>query len=128
MTGKPIKLLLDEHIWEGLAEALTQRGYDAVHITGEEQSGIDDESLLAFATAEGRAVLTYNARHFVPLVKLWYEAGREHAGVVLSIQLPPGELLRRVERLLTTLSSDELKNTVRWLQECRGHSGKSIQR
>jgi len=26
MTGKPIKLLLDEHIWEGFTKALTQRG------------------------------------------------------------------------------------------------------
>ena len=117
MTGKPIKLLLDEHIWEGLAEALTQQGHDVVHIANTEHSGIDDEPLLDFATAEGRAVLTYNVRHFVPLVRLWYEAGREHAGVILSIQLPPGELLRQVERLLATLSADELKNTVRWLQE-----------
>lgn len=117
MTDRPVKLLLDEHIWEGLAEALTQRGYDVIHIANTEHSGIDDEPLLAFATAEGRAVLTYNVRHFVPLVRLWYEAGREHAGVILSIQLPPGELLRQVERLLTTLSAGELKNTARWLQE-----------
>ena len=117
MTDRPVKLLLDEHIWEGLAEALTQRGYDVVHIANTEHSGIDDEPLPAFATAEGRAVLTYNVRHFVPLVRLWYEAGQEHAGVILSVQLPPGELLRQVERLLTTLSADELKNTARWLQE-----------
>jgi len=122
MTGKPIKLLLDEHIWEGLTETLTQRGYDVVHIVNTEQRGMDDEPLLAFATAEGRAVLTYNVRHFVPLVRLRYETGGEHAGVILSSQLAPGELLRRVERLLTTLSADELKNTVRWLQEFRADS------
>jgi hypothetical protein len=29
MTGQPIKLLLDEHIWDGLAEILGQRSYDA---------------------------------------------------------------------------------------------------
>ena len=65
MNGRPIKLLLDEHIWEGL------------------------------------------------LVRLWYEVGREHAG----IQLPPTELLKQAERLLVALSADDLKNTVRWLQE-----------
>jgi hypothetical protein len=109
--------LLDEHIWEGLAEALTQRGYDVLSITNTEQRGIDDEAVLAFAAAQGRAVLTYNSRHFVPLVRLWYEANWEHAEVILSIQLPPGELLKQVERLLAALSADELKNTVRWLQE-----------
>jgi hypothetical protein len=99
MTGAPIKLLLDEHIWVGRREALTQRGYDVIHLNDTGQSGIDDEPLLVFATAQGRAVLTYNIRHFVPLVRLWYEAGREHAGVILSVQLPPGELLKRAERL-----------------------------
>jgi predicted nuclease of predicted toxin-antitoxin system len=122
MRGESVKLLLDEHIWEGLTEALAQRGYDVVHIRSTGRRGIDDEALLAFATAEGRAVLTYNARHFVPLVRLWYEAGRAHAGVILSVQLPPGELLRQVERLLATLSADELKNTVRWLQEFKADS------
>jgi Domain of unknown function (DUF5615) len=119
MRGTPSKLLLDEHIWYGLTEALTQRGYDVVHVNDTAQRGIDDEPLLAFATAQDRAILTYNARHFVPLVRLWYEAGREHAGVILSIQLPPHELLRQAERLLLTLSADELRNTVRWLQEFR---------
>jgi predicted nuclease of predicted toxin-antitoxin system len=122
VTGEPIKLLLDEHIWEGLTEALTQRGYDVIHISNTEQRGIDDEPVLTFATTQGRAVLTYNARHFVPLVRLWYEAGRVHAGVVLSTHLSPGELLRQVERLLATLSADELKNTVRWLQEFKANS------
>jgi Domain of unknown function (DUF5615) len=78
--------LLDEHIWEGLAEALTQRGYDVLSIANTERRGIDDEAVLAFAAAEGHAVLTYNSRRFAPLVRLWYEANREHAGVILSIQ------------------------------------------
>ncbi len=120
MTREPIKLLLDEHIWLGLTEALTKRGYDVIHIINTEQRGLEDEPILAFATAQGRAVLTYNMRHFAPLVRLWYEAGRDHAGVIFSIQLPPPELLRQAERLLATLSADELKNTSRWLQEFKG--------
>jgi predicted nuclease of predicted toxin-antitoxin system len=119
MRGESIKLLLDEHIWVGLREALAQRGYDVIHLNDTGQRGIDDEPLLAFATAQDRAVLTYNVRHFVPLVSLWYEAGREHAGVILSVQLSRGELLRQIERLLATLSAAALKNTVRWLQEFR---------
>ena len=122
MTGKPIKLLLDEHIWEGLADALAQRGYDVIHIANTDQRGLDDEPLLTFAAAHGRVVLTYNVRHFVPLVVRWYQTHQEHAGVILSTQLSPGELLKRMEKLLTTLSADDLKNTVRWLQEFEGDS------
>src|SRR5262249_3136685 len=55
MTGQPIKLLLDEHIWDGLAKALGQRGYDFGRISQTELRSIDDEPLLAFATAEGRS-------------------------------------------------------------------------
>jgi predicted nuclease of predicted toxin-antitoxin system len=122
MSGTQIKLLLDEHIWEGLAEALVQRGYDVVHLNHTPHRSIDDEPLLTLAAAEGRAVLTNNIRDFVPLIRLWYQAGREHAGVILSVQLPPGELLKQVERLLVTLSAEEEKNTARWLQEFRSDS------
>jgi hypothetical protein len=45
MMGRPIRLLLDEHIWAGLAAALTQRGYDVVHVADTEQRGVDDEPL-----------------------------------------------------------------------------------
>ena len=38
---------------------------------------------------------------------------RRNEGVIL----PPGELLKQVERLLVVLSADELRNTARWLQE-----------
>jgi predicted nuclease of predicted toxin-antitoxin system len=120
MTGTPIKLLLDEHIWTGLTEALKKRGYEALHVLDTDQSGLDDEPLLAFAASQGRAVLTYNVKHFAPLVSLWYEAGREHAGIIFSVQLPPSELLRQTLKLLETLSADGLKNTARWLQEFKG--------
>ena len=121
MTGTPIKLLLDEHIWEGLTEALTKRGYDVIHVVNTDQRGVDDEPLLGFAAGQERAVLTYNVKHFAPLVRLWYEAGRDHAGVIFSIQLPPPDLLRQAERLLAKLSAEELKNTARWLQEFKGN-------
>jgi predicted nuclease of predicted toxin-antitoxin system len=117
MTRESIKLLLDEHIWEGLTKTLVQQGYDVVHIVNTEHRGIDDETLLALAAAEDRAVLTFNVRDFAPLVRLWYESGREHAGVIFSVQLPQGELLRQIQNLLIVLSAEDLKNTARWLQE-----------
>jgi len=113
------KLLLDEHIWEGLAAALRERGYDVVHLNHTEHRGMDDEPLLVWATEQSRAVLTNNHRDFVPLARAWYETGRTHAGIVLSIQLPPGELLRQTTNLLQSLTANELANTVRWLQEFR---------
>ena len=70
MNGDSIKLLLDEHIWEGLAEALRERGYDVIHINHTEFRGIDDAPLLEMAAAGGRTVLTYNHRDFAPLIRI----------------------------------------------------------
>jgi hypothetical protein len=53
MTGQPIRLLLDEHVWEGLTQTLIQQGYDVVHVTHTEQRGMDDDVLLAWAADQG---------------------------------------------------------------------------
>jgi predicted nuclease of predicted toxin-antitoxin system len=68
-----IKLFLDEHIWEGLVDVLTERGYDVVHINRTEYRGIDDEPLLELAASQGRAVLTFNSKDFGPLIASWWE-------------------------------------------------------
>ncbi len=117
MTGTPLKLFLDENIWQGLTHALRQRGYDALHVYDVQRDGMADESQLAFAAEQGRAVLTYDNQDFAQLAELWYEAGRDHAGIVLSQELERGELLRRVLNLLQAVSAEEMANTVRFLQE-----------
>ncbi|MEK7276482.1 MAG: DUF5615 family PIN-like protein [Chloroflexota bacterium] len=117
MTGTPLKLFLDEHIWRGLTEALRKRGYDAIAVEDVGKKGEDDEPLLVFATTQGRAILTYNISDFSPLAKVWYEAGRDHAGIILSKNLEKGELLRRVTKLLETVTAEEMKNAVRYLQD-----------
>ena len=111
------KLLLDEHIWLGLRNALVQRGYDVVHVVDAEMQGVDDETVLARAVQEGRAVLTFNVRDFAPLAVRWFHEGREHFGIILSPELGQGELLRQVVNLLGITTADDLKNTVRWLSE-----------
>jgi len=117
MNRTPIKLFLDEHIWRGLTEALRTHGYDALHVLDAERGGLDDEDQLAYAAEKGRALLTYNIKHFAPLAVVWYEAGRDHAGILLSEELEHGELLRRVERLLAAVSAEEMKNIVRYLSD-----------
>ena len=67
MTGTPIRLYLDEHIWRGLTAVLQVRGYDALHVQDAQRGGLDDEAQLVFATEQGRSLLTYNIKHFTPL-------------------------------------------------------------
>lgn len=117
MTGKPVKLYLDEHIWRELTQRLRDQGYDALHVYDVERGSQSDEAQLEFAAQEGRAILTYNIKDFSPLARLWYEAGRDHAGIVLSVELDHGELLRQVLKLLATITAEDMANTVRYLQE-----------
>src|SRR5436190_21468123 len=93
MPGSPppeslfLRLYFDRHIMTRLAVDLRGHGYD---VRTTEEAGMDtapDEDQLAFATAEGRAILTYNIRDFAPLHAQWLAAGRSHAGIVVSRQM-----------------------------------------
>jgi len=110
------KLLLDEHIWVHLAIILRDQGFDVIHVSEVKLNGLIDEAILQYAADNGRAVLTYNARDFAPLAKQWFELGKWHAGIIISDQLPQGELQKRMEKLLRNLSPNELINTIRFLQ------------
>jgi len=117
VTGPvPIKLYLDEHIWSGLPQALAQRGYDAAHACALDHIAWEDNDHLAYAAEQGRAVLTFNTAGFELLAAEWFFAGKEHAGIIMSDQIPIGELLRRTERLLQRVSADEMHNSLRYLQ------------
>lgn len=45
MSGTPIKLMLDEHIWKELTKVLRKHGYDAVSIVDVNRSA-EDEPIL----------------------------------------------------------------------------------
>jgi hypothetical protein len=120
MMHIPPKLLLDEHVWQGLVGAFADTPYEVRHLSQTGRRGISDEEVLSFASSQGWAVITYNTKHFVPLARRWYAEGREHPGIILSPEISPGELVGYVRNLLETLPAQELHNTVRWLQEFTG--------
>ena len=47
----------------------------------------------------------------------WSSEGREHAGIILSVQMPIGGLLKRMLRLLDQVTADEMKNNLRYLSD-----------
>ena len=115
--SKSPKLLLDEQIWVYLATLLREQGYDVYHVT---EVGLDqtpDPEIFQAASEKHRAVVTFNVKDFVPLVKEYFRDGKEHYGIVASDQISQEELKRRVTNLLNSLTADDLKNTIRYLQE-----------
>jgi hypothetical protein len=111
------QLYLDEDIWLGLASAGRSQGFDLIHAYEVERGGLSDAEQLAYAIEHGRAIVTYNAKDFVPLALDYFYNERTHAGIILSPQLKQGELLRRTLNLLRALSKEEMVNTVRHLAD-----------
>lgn len=60
---------------------LRELGHDVltIHETGRAGQQVSDDQVLAFAVAEGRAVLSLNRRHFVRL----HQDRPDHAGIVV---------------------------------------------
>ena len=111
------KLLLDEQIWVYLATLLREQGFDVIHVYEAGLESKSDNEVLRSAVENHQAVVTFNIKHFVPLAQQYSEDGIEHYGIVVSDEIPQGELQRRVTKLLESVSAEELKNMVRFLQE-----------
>lgn len=73
-----IRLYLDEDVFKDIAPALRARGFDAVSVHELGHYGWSDVEHLAYASAERRAIFTFNASDYIALHKK-YLAQRETA-------------------------------------------------
>jgi hypothetical protein len=112
-----IALYTDADVHGGLATQIRRRGFDVLSAYEAGNASLDDPDQLEYAVSQRRAILTCNIKDFVPLLEEWWRAGRKHYGVIVSEQIPIGEMLRRVLRLLNTVSADEMENGFRNLAE-----------
>jgi predicted nuclease of predicted toxin-antitoxin system len=113
----PPKLYLNEHLSPRLVAQLRQYGFD---VTSTLESGMveaDDDEQLAYAASQQRAIVTFNHKDFAVRHAQYLAAGKEHWGIVLSTQESTDVIRQRLLRLLNTLSAEELKNQIRWLNE-----------
>jgi hypothetical protein len=80
-----VRLLLDANLSQhGVGAPLIGGGHDVRCLAAEpELEGLADEAVLELAAAERRILITRNSRDFAPICRMWAEAGREHAGVIL---------------------------------------------
>lgn len=77
-------LLLDEMFTDDIAQQLRTKGYDVISVVADPALvGLPDDQTLAYATAEGRALVTANIKDFVPLDARYRAADQSHAGLIL---------------------------------------------
>lgn len=113
----PPKLHLNEHLSPRLAEQLRKYGFD---VTSTLEVGLveaTDTEQLAYAATQERAIVTFNHRDFAVLHEQYMGEGQTHWGIIFSTEESLDVLRRRLLRLLNTLSSLELRNQIRWLNE-----------
>jgi predicted nuclease of predicted toxin-antitoxin system len=111
-----IRLYLDEDVQKRVAPALRLRGFDATNVHELQRKGLSDEEQLELATTEGRTIFTYNTSDFLKLHLDWVRLTKEHAGIIVSDQLPIGEVTRRLLNLINQVTADEMRNQIYWLQ------------
>ena len=120
LEGLYVRLYFDRHIMARLAIDLRSRGYDVLTTEEAGKDTAPDDEQLAFAAAEGRAILTFNIRDFAPLHERWLAAGQRHAGILVSQQLGGrqyGLLLHRMLRFLDQRTAEEMVGNIVHLEQ-----------
>ncbi len=110
-----LKLYLDEDVPLAFAQALLNRGVDVVTTQQTGNDGQSDTKQLVFATTEGKTIFTHNKRDFILLHNEYLRSGKEHAGIIISDQLPVGVLLRRFMKLWFSLNDGDMKARIEFL-------------
>ncbi len=82
MTSKP-RLLRDEMLSGQIAVQLRARGFDVIAVIEDPAlAAMAEEDLLAYATGEGRCLVTANIGDFASISTEWRASGRGHSGLV----------------------------------------------
>jgi len=109
------RLYLDEDVHKKVATALRLKGYDVVSAHDVQKQSLSDYQQLEYAVSEGRAIVTFNAGDFDRIHKEYIKSGKNHFGILLSKQIPVGELTRRIAKFLFSHTSEEMKTNIFWL-------------
>ena len=78
-----MKVYLDEDLSPAIAELLRQKRIDAITALEAGNVQLNDRGQLAYATREGRAIITANVVDFIELAHEAVATNTEHAGIIL---------------------------------------------
>ncbi len=112
-----IRLYLDADVNAKLAVFLRSAGYDCISAREIGHDTLDDEFSLTYAANDQRTLLTHNTQDFIPIFERWWHADRHHCGIIVSQQIPLGDLQRRILRLLESLLPEAMQDNIRNLAE-----------
>ena len=115
MKGLFARIYLDEDVAVLVAHILRASGFE-VEITSElYRKGRKDPDQLSYASENEMAILTHNRTDFEDLANEYFEQGRSHHGIIISVLRPPQDISRQMIELLNRFTADEMRNQVMYI-------------
>ena len=110
--AEAIRFYFDQHVPWAVTQGLRQRGVDVLTAQEAGRCGLSDSDQLAFATAEGRVMMTHDPDYLELAAK-----GVQHAGITFcyAIKHAPGPLVQALLIVHGVLDRDEMRNRVEYL-------------
>jgi len=118
IAGLSARLYFDHHVPHRLAREVRRHRFDVVVAAEIGMDRASDPQHFARAVVEGRALVTFDVKDYLPLAARWAEEDRHHSGLIVSkaeATLSVGVLLRGPLAFLDRMSADDLIDQVRWL-------------
>ncbi len=113
-----IALFFDEDSMDkDLVFALRARGVDAETALEANMIAESDQDQLEYATSQKRVLCSFNVADFFRIHSECVHSGKSHAGIILSMQqqYSIGEQMRRLLRLISELTTEEMHNRIEFL-------------
>jgi predicted nuclease of predicted toxin-antitoxin system len=111
-VAEPIRYFFDQHYPKQVAEGLRRRGLDVLTAQDAGRCGLPDPDQLAFATADGRILVTFDSDYLA-----LHQSGVQHGGIAWckATKYSIGELIQLLFLLHGTSDRDSMRNCVEYL-------------
>ena len=110
-------LYLDEDVYHGVAVGLRRRGFNVLTTAEAKMIGSSDEKQIHWAIAQRRCLFTFNRGHFAELHASLFAQEKHHYGIIVCRQSGIGWVIHKLCALLSTHSSEDLRDRLIWLAE-----------
>jgi len=114
-----LRIFTDEDVYSAVAPLLRTHGVESLSAPEAGRLGISDEQQLEWATHERFVILTFNVADFARLHARWMKAGQHHAGIIVSAQIPIGQLIHRLTNVISSLDADAFIDRLEFLGDWR---------
>jgi len=107
-----IKFYFDEHVPQAVADGLRRRGVDVLVVQDTGRRGAPDDEQLAFASQQGRVMVTMDSDYLILAAQ-----GATHAGIayVKPGTRSVGQLIQKLKLIHDVLTPAEMENHIEYL-------------